>query len=46
MLNSGIYTAIPFLVAMVVGIAANWAGDRLLTADAVRNGKRRYRRLS
>jgi ACS family glucarate transporter-like MFS transporter len=42
MLNSGIYTAIPFLVAMVVGIVANWAGDRLLTADAVRAGKRRY----
>jgi MFS family permease len=42
MLNSGIYTAIPFLVAMAVGIAANWAGDRLLTADAVRSGKRRY----
>jgi MFS family permease len=42
MLNSGIYTAIPFLVAMVVGIVANWAGDRLLTADAVRSGNRRY----
>jgi hypothetical protein len=42
MLNSGIYTAIPFLVAMVVGIVANWAGDRLLTAEAVRAGKRRY----
>jgi MFS family permease len=41
-LNSGIYTAIPFLVAMAVGILANWAGDRLLTADAVRGGKRRY----
>jgi MFS family permease len=42
MLNSGIYTAIPFLVAMVVGIAANWAGDRLLSAEAVRSGNRRY----
>ena len=42
MLNSGIYTAIPFVVAMVVGIVANWIGDRLLTAEAVRNGKRRY----
>ncbi|HTV43709.1 MAG TPA: MFS transporter, partial [Stellaceae bacterium] len=42
MLNSGIYTAIPFLVAMVVGILANWAGDRLLTAEAVRAGHRRY----
>jgi MFS family permease len=42
MLNSGIYTAIPFLVAMITGIAANWAADRLLTPDAVRSGKRRY----
>jgi MFS family permease len=42
MLNSGIYTAIPFLVAMVVGIAANWAGDKLLSAEAVRRGNRRY----
>jgi MFS family permease len=42
MLNSGIYTAIPFLVAMVVGIVANWAGDRLLSAEAVRSGNRRY----
>jgi MFS family permease len=41
-LNSGIYTAIPFVVAMVVGVGANWAGDRLLTAEAVRSGKRRY----
>jgi MFS family permease len=41
-INSGIYTAIPFLVAMVVGILANWAGDRLLSAEAVRGGKRRY----
>ena len=42
MLGSGIYTSIPFLVALVVGIVANWAGDRLLTAEAVRGGKRRY----
>lgn len=42
MLNSGIYTAIPFVFAMVVGVVANWVGDRLLTAEAVRNGKRRY----
>ena len=41
-LNSGIYTAIPFLISTVVGIVANWAGDRLLTADAVRAGNRRY----
>jgi cyanate permease len=42
MLSSGIYTGIPFLTAMAVGIVANWAGDRLLTADSVRSGKRRY----
>ncbi|MGH7046321.1 MAG: MFS transporter [Stellaceae bacterium] len=42
MLNSGIYTAIPFLISTVVGVVANWLGDRLLTADAVRGGKRRY----
>jgi MFS family permease len=42
MLNSGIYTAIPFLVATATGIVANGAGDKLLTAEAVRAGKRRY----
>jgi len=42
MLNSGIYTAIPFLTAMVVGIVVNWVGDRLLSAEAVRDGNRRY----
>jgi len=42
MLSSGFYTAIPFLVAAVVNIAANWAGDKLMTADAVRRGDRRY----
>ena len=41
MLSSGFYTAIPFLAASAVNIAANWAGDRLLTADAVRRGNRR-----
>jgi MFS family permease len=42
MLSSGFYTAIPFLVAAVVNIAANWAGDKMMTADAVRRGDRRY----
>jgi MFS family permease len=41
-LNSGIYTAIPFLISTVVGVVANWAGDRVLTAEAVRSGSRRY----
>jgi nitrate/nitrite transporter NarK len=27
-LNSGIYTAVPFLISTVVGVVANWAGDR------------------
>ncbi len=41
-LNSGIYTAIPFVISTVVGVVANWAGDRVLTAEAVRSGNRRY----
>jgi ACS family glucarate transporter-like MFS transporter len=41
-LNSGIYTAIPFVISTVVGVVANWAGDRVLTAEAVRSGSRRY----
>jgi MFS family permease len=41
-LNSGIYTAIPFLISTVVGVVANWAGDRVLTTEAVRGGSRRY----
>jgi MFS family permease len=41
-LNSGIYTAIAFLISTVVGVVANWAGDRVLTAEAVRGGSRRY----
>jgi MFS family permease len=42
LLGSGVYTSIPFFVASAVNILANWAGDRLMTADAVRAGKRRY----
>jgi len=42
MLSSGFYTAIPFLVASAVNVVANWAGDKLMTADAVRRGNRRY----
>ena len=40
--GSGLYTAIPFVFAAVVCIIANWFGDRLLSAEAVRAGKRRY----
>ena len=40
--DSGIYTAIPFFIATAVNIIANWIGDRLLSAEAVRTGMRRY----
>jgi ACS family glucarate transporter-like MFS transporter len=42
LVGSGIYTAIPFFVASVVNILANWFGDRLMNAEHVRAGKRRY----
>ena len=42
LVGSGLYTSIPFLAASVVNIIANWVGDRLLSADAVHSGKRRY----
>jgi MFS family permease len=42
MLSSGFYTAIPFLAAAMVNIVANWAGDKMMTVDAVRGGNRRY----
>ncbi|MGH7046039.1 MAG: MFS transporter [Stellaceae bacterium] len=40
--GSGLYTAIPFVFAAIVCIIINWFGDRLLSAEAVRAGKRRY----
>jgi MFS family permease len=40
--ESGLYTSIPFFIATGVNVVANWAGDRLLSADAVRRGLRRY----
>jgi MFS family permease len=42
MVGSGFYTAIPFFVASIVNILANWCGDRLMNAEAVRGGDRRY----
>jgi nitrate/nitrite transporter NarK len=41
-MGSGIYTALPFLVASAVNILANWIGDRALSIDAVHAGQRRY----
>jgi MFS family permease len=40
--DSGIYTSVPFFVATVVNIVVNWLGDRLLSVHAVRSGLRRY----
>jgi MFS family permease len=40
--ESGFYTSIPFFVATGVSVIANWAGDRLLSVEAVRAGLRRY----
>jgi len=40
--ESGLYTSIPFFIATGVNVVVNWAGDRLLSADGVRNGLRRY----
>ncbi len=42
LVGSGVFTSIPFFVASVVNIVANWFGDRMLSADAVRRGMRRY----
>jgi MFS family permease len=41
-MGSGIYTALPFLIASGVNILANWIGDKALSVDAVHAGKRRY----
>jgi ACS family glucarate transporter-like MFS transporter len=41
-MGSGIYTALPFLIASAVNIIANWLGDRAMSIDAVHAGKRRY----
>jgi len=41
-MGSGLYTALPFLIASVVNIVANWIGDKALSLDAVHAGKRRY----
>jgi MFS family permease len=42
LVQSGLYTSIPFFIATAVNVIANWAGDRLLSVDAVRAGLRRY----
>ncbi|HEX3952093.1 MAG TPA: MFS transporter [Stellaceae bacterium] len=42
LMGSGIYTALPFLIASVVNIVANWIGDKAMSVEAVHAGKRRY----
>jgi ACS family glucarate transporter-like MFS transporter len=42
LVDSGLYSSIPFFTSAVVSVLANWGGDKLLTAEAVRGGKRRY----
>jgi ACS family glucarate transporter-like MFS transporter len=40
--DSGLYTSVPFFIATVVNVVVNWLGDVLMSADAVRSGSRRY----
>jgi MFS family permease len=40
--DSGLYTSVPFLIATVVNVVVNWIADKLLSAHAVRGGMRRY----
>jgi MFS family permease len=39
--NSGLFTSVPFLIGGVVIILTNWIGDRILTPQTMRNGARR-----
>jgi cyanate permease len=41
-MGSGVYTAIPFLIASGASIAANWIFDKAMSIDSVHSGKRRY----
>jgi MFS family permease len=39
--NSGLFTSVPFLIGGAVIILANWIGDRILTPQSMRAGGRR-----
>ena len=39
--NSGLFTSVPFLIGGAVIILTNWIGDRMLTPQSMRNGARR-----
>jgi MFS family permease len=41
LVNSGLFTSVPFFVGAVVIIATNWIGDRILTPTTMREGARR-----
>jgi MFS family permease len=39
--NSGLFTSVPFLIGGAVIILTNWVGDRILTPQTMRGGARR-----
>src|ERR1700735_2784323 len=39
--QSGLFTSVPFFVGAAVIILTNWIGDRMLTPGTMRNGARR-----
>lgn len=42
LIGSGLFTALPFFVAAIVNVIANWFGDRLFSVESLRRGTRRY----
>ena len=40
--DSGLYTSVPFFVATAADIVVDWLGDRLMSVHAMRSGLRRY----
>ena len=42
LIGSGVYTSLPFFVATIVNVVANWFGDRMMSIEALRAGRRRY----
>jgi MFS family permease len=41
LVQSGLFTSVPFFVGAVVIVLTNWIGDRILTPHTMRNGGRR-----
>jgi ACS family glucarate transporter-like MFS transporter len=41
LVQSGVFTSVPFFVGAAVIVLTNWIGDRILTPDTMRNGGRR-----